>query len=594
MSVAPDHKQAVVHALLAYRQTYGGKVPTFVLEQFSDRTHVSVRHLRRWVADAVTPPTESTVCDTTAGTTTRVRHAKGRPFEFTEDHLVVMRSTLNAKAAHAILFPPENRTQAGWVSYPTFARAFKNLPPSIRDGILNGWDAMAKRQVYVSMAAPHRNHTWHLDHTEADLWVSLPGGRILRPYVSVVRDNTTSIILAATAYQGHPNEDSICDLLATAAMERQYAMGKKTVTVGGLPVQLVLDNGMEHFAEAVTRGALMLGVVINPTKAFYKHQNGTAESTFSGLNKQLLKGLPGYTKGGKGDNGKPLIAAKYPDQVDPATVLPIEVFQKHLDQWVVDKNTKGRLHRLGNRTPLAAWASDPTEIRKTPAETVRAMMQRASTGRVVNAEGIRFRGIDYIAPELGYYRERGLRLTVKFLMRETRFIDVFDGENWICRAYDRNLLTEGQRRAILLGRERDLDLLKRVNAEANQERLHRAMTEASAAYDGDETDPTVVDAVDDAVEKVTDITRARSKKKPKAKEAVGDLPAQESAPPAPNNSDDSEESELRRVDPTTPRRTKRQQAPSRSAAQAARAEKKNDEIRDRIADRPGANFGDDE
>ena len=93
------------------------------------------------------------------------------------------------------------------------------------------------------------------------------------------------------------------------------------------------------------------------------------------------------------------------------------------------------------------------------------MMQRDATGRVVNAEGIRFRGVDYVAPELGYYRERGLRLTVRYLKRETRFIEVFDGDTWVCRAIDRTLLTESQRRAILLGRERDLDA-----AQAHQRR----------------------------------------------------------------------------------------------------------------------------
>lgn len=58
---------------------------------------------------------------------------------------------------------------------------------------------MAKRQVYLSMAAPHRNHTWHLDHTEADVWVSIRGVSIIRPHVSIVRDNATSMRLAAVA-----------------------------------------------------------------------------------------------------------------------------------------------------------------------------------------------------------------------------------------------------------------------------------------------------------------------------------------------------------------------------------------------------------
>ncbi|HXH80408.1 Mu transposase C-terminal domain-containing protein [Nocardioides sp.] len=577
MTTPSVHREAVVAALLSYRETYGGRVPNFVVAQLSQRAGVGARQLRRWLQEAEAAKAAPPGPDEKAS-----RPVKGKPFTLTEDHLFTVRSTLNMKAAHDLLFPEDTKGGDGWVSYPTFARAFKNLPPSIRDGILGGWDAMSKGQVYLSMAAPHRNHSWHLDHTEADVWVSLPGGSIIRPHVSIVRDNATSMRLAAVAYKGRPNEDSICDLLATASLRREYLTEDGPVVVGGLPVQLVLDNGMEHFAEAVTKGALMLGVVINPTKAFYKHQNGPAESTFSGLAKQLLKGLPGYTKGGNGDDGNPLVAARYADQVDPEDVLSFESFQNHLSKWLVDQNTKTKVHRLGNQTPLVAWSIDPTVIRETPEETVRAMMLRSKNDRTVNAEGIRFRGVDYIAPELGYYRERGLKLRIGYLTRETRFIEVFDGDSWVCRAIDRNLLTESQRRAILQGRERDLDLLKRINASANQERIHRALTDDTAAYDDvDELDPIVVAAVDEAIDNVTDITRARDK----TTEAKADAPSPTTA---------ATSTDLERVDPTTPKRSRRQQAPSRTTAQRKRQEAKTDKIRERIAKRPGANFGEDE
>lgn len=576
------NRDSIISALVAYRDSYGGVVPNFVIDSMKTQWGVAPRTLRWWLAEADRAACESENAQARAKAEREPRpESKRASFELTEDHLVAVRSTLNMKAAHALLFPESNRGQDGWVSYPTFARAFKNLPPSIRDGIMDGWDAMAKRQVYLSMAAPHRNHTWHLDHTEADVWVSIRGGSIIRPHVSIVRDNATSMRLAAVAYMGRPNEDSICDLLATAALRREYVTENGTLAVGGLPVQLVLDNGMEHFAEAVTKGALMLGVVINPTKAFYKHQNGPAESTFSGLNKQLLKAMPGYTKGGKGDDGNPLIAARYADQVDPKDVVSFESFQLHLDKWLVGQNTTTKMRRLGNQPPLVAWADDPTVIRDTPEETVRAMMLRSKTGRVVNAEGIRFRGVDYIAPELGYYRERGLQLRIGYLTREARFIEVFDGDSWVCRAIDRNLLTESQRRAILLGRERDLDLLKRLNASANQDRLHRAKTDDIAAYDDEELDPTVIAAVDEAIDNVTDITSARDRS---TTPALGG--------PPPNTAATS--TEMNRVDPTTPKRSRRQQAPSRTATQEKHEQKKTDESRERITKRPGANFGEDE
>ncbi|MDP3950816.1 Mu transposase C-terminal domain-containing protein [Microbacterium sp.] len=584
MTTSKPHKTAVLSALLAYKESYGGRVPNFVVDQMAQKACVGPRQLRRWVNEVEQAKSDDATVDDTTAQPKSARPVKGSPFTITEEHLVTVRSTLNIKAAHALLFPEAKRGQTGWVSYPTFARAFKNLPPSLRDGVLGGWDAMAKAQVYLSMAAPHRNHSWHLDHTEADVWVSIRGGSIIRPHVSIVRDNATSMRLAAIAYLGRPNEDSICDLLATAALPREYKTSNGVVAVGGLPVQLVLDNGLEHFSEAVTRGALMLGVAINPTKAFYKHLNGPAESTFNGLNNQLFKALPGYKKGGNGDDGQPLIAARYADQVDPDSVLTMESFQKHLDKWLVNMNTTQKVHRLGNQTALTAWNDDPTVIRDAPEETVRAMMLRSKTQRVVNAEGIRFRGVDYTAPELGYYRERGLKLRIGYLMRETRFIEVFDGETHVCRAIDRTLLTEHQRRAILLGRERDLDLLKRVNAAANQERAHRAATDDTDAYDEEELDPTMTAAVDEAVDNVTNITRAPRKDS-----------AHVDADTAPNPTTEIDMTpEFKRVDPTTPKRTRRQQAPSRSAAQQKRQEAKTDQVRERITKRPGANFGEDE
>lgn len=582
--VDADTKAAVVEALRSYRTSFGDVLPNYVVAHVAAQFNLGGSTIRKWLTAADRMAALSPAEMTAAVVADQVRKTQmKRPgFEFTAEHLVAMRSHLNIKEAHADLFPESARGTEGWVAYSTFARAFKNLPASIREGILEGWDAMAKHQTYLSMAAPHRNHTWHLDHTEADVWVSTNRGQVFRPWVTCVRDNATGMRLAAVAYQGRPNEDSICDTLATAAHAKTYDHKGRDVTVGGLPTQLVLDNAKEHFAEAVTKGAMLLGVLIAPTRAFYKHQNGPAESTFSGLNKQLLKGMPGYKKGGDGDNGQPLIAAKYADKVDPNEVLTFESFQKHLDRWVVDQNTKTRMHRLGNQTPLTAWVDDPTPIREVAAETVRMMMLRASTQRAINGEGIRFRGVNYLAPELAYYREKGLRVEVRYLTRETRFIDVYFAGEWVCRAVDRELLTPGQKQQILANREKDLDLLKRVNHSAKQDRLHRHATTDADVYDdqdGDMAEAEVV--VDDAVASVTDLTKARSRKPAKT-------PAGKPAPAA----QATDVAEFERVDPTTPKRTKRSPAPAKTVAEKRRQDQKNAQSRARILQRPGSNFGD--
>lgn len=570
-------KDAIVRAALSYRSTYGGALPNFAVDQIATHAGISTRSLRRWVAefDEQTRAQEQTKRvrpskkngEDRESSCTKRESGVGSPFEMSEEHLTAIRSTLNLKEAHSLLWPEDD--SPGRVSYTTFTRAFRKLPPSIREGILHGWDAMVRHQVYLSMAAPHRNHTWHLDWTQADVWVSLPRGQVVRPWIGIVRDNATSMRLAAVAYAGRPNEDAMCDLLASAACMRDYDLNGETVRVGGLPVQLVMDNAREHFAEAVTRGAIMLSVVIAPTKAFYKHQNGPAESTFSSLNKQLLAGMPGYTKGGNGDDGKPLLCPETPDKIDPNTVGTIESLQKDLDEWVEHSNTTIRVHRLGDQPPIVAWHDDPTEVRPVAVETVRAMMMRASFDRAINAEGIRFRGVDYLAPELNAYREKGQTVTVRYLKRETRFIEVFDGDTWICRAYDRTLLTDAQRQAILRNRENDLNLLKRVNAAAVQDRIHRHAAGEDSAYDGD-IDPDAEEAVDEGIANVTDLTARRDRT---------------------NSGDSADASATARMDPTTPQRRKRQIAPSRTKAEEKRRDKKIQESKERISKRPGSNFG---
>lgn len=257
-------KDAIVRAALSYRSTYGGALPNFAVDQIATHAGITTRSLRRWVAEfdeqmreqeqSIVAAKKRAKREASEGS----KPCKGRPFEMTEEHLAVIRSTLNVKEAHRLLWPSED--SPGRVSYQTFSRAFKNLPPGIREGVLYGWDAMVRHQVYLSMTAPHRNHTWHLDWTQADVWVSLPRGQVVRPWIGTVRDNATSMRLAAVAYQGRPNEDAMCDLLATATCMREYDLNSETVHVGGLPVQLVMDNAREHFAEAVTRGAVMLAL----------------------------------------------------------------------------------------------------------------------------------------------------------------------------------------------------------------------------------------------------------------------------------------------------------------------------------------------
>lgn len=535
---------------MRFREGHEDRIPAWALRTLAAQCGISPRTLQRWVRAHLDdlPSTEH------------------RRFEISREHLVAVRATLNLREAHKSLWP--TRATEGWVSYPTFARAFSALPSGIRDGVLGGIDGMAASHVYLSMAAPHANHTWHLDHTQADVWVNMGRGQIARPWVSMCRDSSTSVRLCAVAYEGRPNEDSLCDLLATAAQGHRYDTPDGPIEIGGTPVQIVLDNGAEHFAEAVTRGAALLGSVVAPTKAYAKHQNGQAESGFSALNKQLLAHLPGYTKGGLNESGRTALTPDLPDKIDPSTVLTFEAFQTEIDKYVHEQNTTTKIHRLGGMTPLQAWAADPTERVPVTEATVRAMMLRHSTAHAVNAEGIRFRGRDYLAFELNSYRTKGLRLTIGYLSRETRFIEVFDGADWICRAYDRDLLSVGQRQQVLAARQRDIALINEINAQAIQQRRHMLASTDAEAYDESTTDVEAEGATEAAVDEAlsTDASNVVTMHAEQDTDGVTDMPRQ---------------------DPTTPRLSKRQRARSTAEQTDIRDEERDQKRLDRLLAKRG-------
>lgn len=464
-------KEAVLTAALRYRDANDGVLSNQAVTVLADHFGLDRSTIRRWVSAAVK-----------ANGASDAKPSGRKPaFEMTQRHLVAIRKHQSLRRAHAELFPPGC---VDGVSYPTFARAFGRLSNALRAGLLGGAAEMTNSQVYLSMAAPHVNHTWHMDHKEADVWVALGRGQIAKPWVSTVRDSATGAWLAAVVYLGRPNEDSICDTLATAATGRRYELDGETVEFRGLPVQLVLDNAAEHFAQAVVRGSVLMGVVVAPTRAYEKQTNGLAENTHSVI-ADWEKSLPGWSKARSARLAAPLTPG-LPGDVDLSNLMTLESYQRHLDGLIDAMNTKP-VRRLGGRTRVQAWHDDPTERRAIAPETVRLMMRREARGRVVNAEGIRFRGRDYLAPELTHYRERGQTLTVGYLTREIRFVDVFDDDGtWICRAYDRDLLTEGQRFQILAARNKDRALLARIDALAKEEARHAAA--GGVAYDDEDLD----------------------------------------------------------------------------------------------------------
>jgi putative transposase len=106
--------------------------------------------------------------------------------------------------------------------------------------------------------------------------------------------------------------------------------------------------------------------------------------------------------------------------------------------------------------------------------------------RTVNKNGIRFDGVDYVAA--GLNRLVGRKVTVRYLPNlelERLFIEVFDGDEWVCTANPSHTLTAAQRTALLAERRRQYEKLR--EAQKAGARMRREVADRTRATDDEQT-----------------------------------------------------------------------------------------------------------
>lgn len=102
------------------------------------------------------------------------------------------------------------------------------------------------------------------------------------------------------------------------------------------------------------------------TTPYSPWQKGKIERLNRTIDQELLCGLPGWTAGPRGPNGRLL--------ADSAAPLTLGRFVALFAKWVGAYNTE-RPHRgLGGLTPLQRWEQDVTPVPTVAAEEVRWML----------------------------------------------------------------------------------------------------------------------------------------------------------------------------------------------------------------------------
>ena len=473
-----ERKAAV--ALLARAAGPGGRPLPQHVRDVAERHGVTIRAVYAWINDP-----------------RLVDGQKKKPrekFVITLDHLAVLANEQNAWDAHGVL------EKEGLVacSYETFARALRDTDPALVQGALAGHSGFVRNRVYQRFVAPHRGHTWHFDHTTADVWVwaSHRHKTPIRPSVSVVVDSATGYWLAIPATPDPVNAEHVAAVLAQAGDLRE----EHGTVVGGLPAVMTFDNAAEHHARAIMQGAARLAVIPDPTTAYHPWQNGKAERPMGLVNQKLCAKLPGATakQAGTTETGAPRFAARLPKDIRGDEAIGWDLFVTMLEALRHKVNTTYKMTRLGGLTRAQAWAADPTELVRVSDELVAHAMLVEARDHVVGGDGIHFRKKTYIAPGM----TRNMRVRVRHFPSNKDYIEVFDlAGDHLYRAFDTLRLTPSQDAAFKAVRRKQEADHKAVQAGVETHRRHLArVLNAAAAEEApsyDEADALDLTAPDD-------------------------------------------------------------------------------------------------
>ena len=333
----------------------------------------------------------------------------------------------------------------GLPSLRTLQRAFvRELRPIERAAARTGELGIRSHGLYVRWEADHRNEVWQGDHKQLDVLVVPPRAkRPVRPWSTIFIDAFSRAIMG-WAISLRP---SAAEVLA-ALREGVLFNRDEQAALGGVPERLRIDHGLEFCAEAVRAAALALGAEFSLAATYTPEQKGKIERLHLTCVQTLLSGLPHYTGGRRGANGRLL---------DPTAPLALEQFVSVFADWVRDYNRSAH-SELSGSSPVEAFSADPTPLRTVSVEDARALLASRKAVRV-RRYGISHQGHRYTAVEL--HELVGEDVQIAFAPHDQRSIDVYWQGSWVCTAYPQETLTAEQQREVIDARRRHAQELRR-------------------------------------------------------------------------------------------------------------------------------------
>ncbi|MET8275102.1 Mu transposase C-terminal domain-containing protein [Streptomyces sp. NPDC005096] len=384
-----------VSGLLALRAA--GELTTNDVQEVANTLGRDRRTVWRWLADAE--------AHNRLGPKPRTR------FEITDDHQVLFAYYRgNIARVHEELARRAHDSGQDVISLTALRRAFKrDLTPALRAALREGLPAADNYHPYFQRPAKHRNEIWEGDHKQAPVDVALPGGRLVRPWVTWFVDTGPDNILgyAVTPLSAHRGS-VLAALRASLLREAPYG------PAGGAPAAVRIDRGADFLSRTVTAAFAVIDVRVRVVKK--PHLKGSVERTNRTSVTRFFSDLPRYTKAQRLDHKR-----RAGDSDPPLT---FDGFVTLLDRYVREHNTE-YVRKSTGMTRLQAWEADTTPIRDIPADVLHQfMLETDGKGRLVTSKGIELAGRYYIGPCIT--GRKGDRMRVYWMPHHDETVEVYE------------------------------------------------------------------------------------------------------------------------------------------------------------------------
>lgn len=357
-------------------------------------------------------------------------------------------SLYRAELGLAGRMPPEadncDRPGEGMVvpaSYTTLDRYVKQIPAAVKALGRQGakyWEA--QHMPKALRAKPEKvNEVWFGDHHEFDLFVKMPDGRVMRPWLTAWMDACSGVI-AGWALSIQPNGDTIAESLTRG-------IGR---TVGspfwGAPLMLYIDNGKDYRSHRMegdgiqdyslgqlnidfgAENALLKTLGIGVTHAIpYRAWSKTIERMFGTIERRWIQGiLPGWC--GHKPEERPETLSR---EIRDGKILTYEEFCAYFVNTVLPGYHK--LSSEDGRSPMDIYTGSlKARGDETVSWAVLSMVRQNREQRRVGTTGIKFGGRVYWDEAL--VDHIGEWVTVLYSSRQTESIGVMAGHSYICEA----------------------------------------------------------------------------------------------------------------------------------------------------------------